>query len=187
MDLSHGHFYKTIEEAETAIQQFSKEHYFIRLKRSGRITKILFVGNRPRRIKKNLFVGNRSRRIKIMLFVVNRPPTNKHTFIRWDSRRITTTKINWQAYRIGDGNEARRRINESRMDSVNIFTVRYRTSSFYDMFCALTYQIQRTKSSPKAGNTKSSLPNSQRRLNTTIPGIVDSHRQATQVASTCYR
>ena len=30
MNLSHGHFYKTIEEAETAIKQYSKEH-FIRL------------------------------------------------------------------------------------------------------------------------------------------------------------
>ena len=40
MDLSRGHFYKTIEEAETAIKQYSKEHYFIRL-------------NRPQRIKNN--------------------------------------------------------------------------------------------------------------------------------------
>ena len=38
MDLSHGQFYKIIEEAETAIKQYSKEYYFIRL-------------NRPRRIK----------------------------------------------------------------------------------------------------------------------------------------
>ena len=29
MDLSHGQFYKTIEEAETAIKEYSKEHYFI--------------------------------------------------------------------------------------------------------------------------------------------------------------
>ena len=43
MDLSHGHFHKTIEDAETAIKQYSKADYFIRL-------------NRPRRIKKNLFV-----------------------------------------------------------------------------------------------------------------------------------
>ena len=28
MDLSHGHFYKTIEEAETAIKQYFKEHFF---------------------------------------------------------------------------------------------------------------------------------------------------------------
>ena len=27
MDLSHGHFYKTIEEAEIAIKQYFKEHY----------------------------------------------------------------------------------------------------------------------------------------------------------------
>ena len=39
MDLSHGHFYKTIEEAETAIKQYSKEHYFFRLIRPGRIKK----------------------------------------------------------------------------------------------------------------------------------------------------
>ena len=31
MDISRGHFYKTIEEAEIAIKQYSKEHYFIRL------------------------------------------------------------------------------------------------------------------------------------------------------------
>ena len=36
MDLSRGHFYKTIEEAETAIKQYSKEHYFIRLNRSDK-------------------------------------------------------------------------------------------------------------------------------------------------------
>ena len=29
MDLSCGHFYKTIEETETAIKQYFKEHYFI--------------------------------------------------------------------------------------------------------------------------------------------------------------
>ena len=37
MDLSRGHFYKTIEEAETAMKQYSKEHYFIRLNRCRRI------------------------------------------------------------------------------------------------------------------------------------------------------
>ena len=47
MDLSHGHFYKTIEEAETAIKQYFKDHYFIRLNRRRRIIKIVFVGNRP--------------------------------------------------------------------------------------------------------------------------------------------
>ena len=29
MDLSRGNFYKTIEEAETAIKEYSKEHYFV--------------------------------------------------------------------------------------------------------------------------------------------------------------
>ena len=29
MDLSRGHFYKTIEEAETSIKEYSKEHYFV--------------------------------------------------------------------------------------------------------------------------------------------------------------
>ena len=52
MDLSRGHFYTTTEEAEAAIKQYSKEHYFIRLNRLRRIKKNLFVGNRPRRIKK---------------------------------------------------------------------------------------------------------------------------------------
>ena len=44
MDLSHGHFYKTIEEARTAMKQYSKVHYFIRLIRPRRITQFLFVG-----------------------------------------------------------------------------------------------------------------------------------------------
>ena len=29
MDLSRGHFYKTIEEPKTAIKQYSKVHYFM--------------------------------------------------------------------------------------------------------------------------------------------------------------
>ena len=49
MDLSRGHFYKTIEEAKTAIKQYSKVHYFIRLIHSSGIA--------PRRIKTILFVG----------------------------------------------------------------------------------------------------------------------------------
>ena len=49
MDLSRGHFYKTIEEAKTDIKQYSKVHYFIRF---------VFVGNRPRRIQFYLIVGN---------------------------------------------------------------------------------------------------------------------------------
>ena len=44
MDLSCDHFYKTIEEAETAIKQYPKEHYFIRWESSPMNTKILFVG-----------------------------------------------------------------------------------------------------------------------------------------------
>ena len=51
MDLSRGHFYKTIGEAETAIKQYSKEHYFIRQNRLRRIKKNLFVGNRPDEFK----------------------------------------------------------------------------------------------------------------------------------------
>ena len=64
MDLSCGKFYKTIDEAKTAIKQYSKEHYCIHVIRPRRIKTILFVGNRPRRIKKNVFVGNRPRRKK---------------------------------------------------------------------------------------------------------------------------
>ena len=37
MDLSRGHFFKIIEEAETAIKQYVKEHYFIRLNRAQQI------------------------------------------------------------------------------------------------------------------------------------------------------
>ena len=59
MDLSHGHFYKTIEEAKTASKHYSTVHYFNRLIRSWRIQKLLFVGIRPPTNKKSVFVGNR--------------------------------------------------------------------------------------------------------------------------------
>ena len=58
MDLSRGHFYKTIEEAEIAIKQYFKEHYFILL-------------NLPRRIK--IFDSS------------GIVPTNKNNFIRRES------------------------------------------------------------------------------------------------------
>ena len=64
MNLSRDYFDKTIEEAKTAITQYSKVYYFIRLIRPRRITKFLFVGNHPPTNKKMLFVGNRPRRIK---------------------------------------------------------------------------------------------------------------------------
>ena len=45
MDLSRDHYsHTTVEEAKTAIKQYSKVHYFIRL-------------IRPRRIKKNYLSG----------------------------------------------------------------------------------------------------------------------------------
>ena len=69
MDLSHGYFYKTVEEAETAIKQYFKEHYFISVNRPWRIKKILLVRNFPRRIKEFVFVGNRPQQITIILFV----------------------------------------------------------------------------------------------------------------------
>ena len=47
MDLSCDYFYKTIEEAEAAIKQYSKQHYFIHLNRPRRIKEMLFVGNLP--------------------------------------------------------------------------------------------------------------------------------------------
>ena len=40
-------FYKTIEEVETAIKQYSKEHYFIRLNRPRGIKKIYSSGIAP--------------------------------------------------------------------------------------------------------------------------------------------
>ena len=40
MDRSHDHFYKTLKVAKTAIKQYSKVHYFIRLIRPRRITKL---------------------------------------------------------------------------------------------------------------------------------------------------
>ena len=41
MNLSHGHFYTTIKEAdETAIKQYSKVHYFICLIRPWRLKKM---------------------------------------------------------------------------------------------------------------------------------------------------
>ena len=62
MNLLHVHLYKTIKEAKTAIKQYFKVHYFIRLIRPRRIKKIN--RNRPaRRIKKIVLVGNRPRRI----------------------------------------------------------------------------------------------------------------------------
>ena len=59
MDLSRDHFYKTIEEAKTAIKQYCKVYYFSHL-------------IRPRRIENFLFVGNRT-------------PTNNKIFIRRES------------------------------------------------------------------------------------------------------
>ena len=46
MHLSHRYLYKTIEEAKTAIKQYFKVHYLIRLIRPRRITNFLFAGNR---------------------------------------------------------------------------------------------------------------------------------------------
>ena len=51
MDLSRGHFYKTIEEAETAIKEYAKEHYFV-IKWSSSKT----VGDDSWRIKFFLFM-----------------------------------------------------------------------------------------------------------------------------------
>ena len=53
MNLSHGNFYKTNKEAKTAIKQYFKVHYVIRLIRPRQINKFLFIGDRPRRITKN--------------------------------------------------------------------------------------------------------------------------------------
>ena len=76
MVLSRGYFYKTIAEGETAIKQYYKEHYFIRLL------------NRPRRIK-NWFVGNRHPPPQRIKKIIRREllPTNKKTFIRPESSR----------------------------------------------------------------------------------------------------
>ena len=75
MDLSRVHFYKTIEEAETAIKQCSKEHYFIRV-------------NRPRTNKKNAIRRESSPTNKKKFNPRETFPTNKKKFIRRDSRRI---------------------------------------------------------------------------------------------------
>ena len=77
MSISRGHFYTTIEEAETAIKEYSKEDYFVirnlrvrvRNRESRRIKIFLFVEDDSRRIQLFLFVGNRPRRIKIILLV----------------------------------------------------------------------------------------------------------------------
>ena len=42
------------------------------------------------------------------------PDSNDNDLLYWKK------EINWQAYRIGTGNEAHRRINERRTDSINI-------------------------------------------------------------------
>ena len=100
MDLSCGHFYKTIEEAETAIKQYSKEHYFIRLIRPRWIKKIyssgipltnqqkLFVGNRPRRIKKTYASEIVSDELK-NVYSSGIVPDEYKNFICRDFRRIT--------------------------------------------------------------------------------------------------
>ena len=64
MKLSHGHFYKTIEEAETAIKEYSKEHYIVINRGSSKT-----VEDDSRRIKMFIFVRDDSRRIKLFLFV----------------------------------------------------------------------------------------------------------------------
>ena len=66
MDLLHGNFVKTIEEAEIAIKQYSKEHYFIGPRR---IKKSLFIGNRPLTNKKNVIRQESSPMNKKMVFV----------------------------------------------------------------------------------------------------------------------
>ena len=74
MDLSYGHFYKTIEETKTAIKQYSKVHYFIRL-------------IRRRRIKKNFNRWESPRRIKIFFIHRELSSMNKNNCIRWESSR----------------------------------------------------------------------------------------------------
>ena len=76
MVLSLDRFYKTIEEAETAIKQYSKEHYFIRLNRLRRIKKIVFVGNRLPTNNKNFIRRESPPTNKKNVFVANRPPMN---------------------------------------------------------------------------------------------------------------
>ena len=91
MDLSRVYFYKTIEEAKTAIKQYSKVHYFIRLIRPRRIKKIIRRESPQRNCirresppmnkkicihressptnNKKFFIGNRFRRINKNLFI----------------------------------------------------------------------------------------------------------------------
>ena len=66
MDLSCGHFYKTIKEAETAIKEYSKEHYFVINRGSSKT-----VGDDFRRIKLLLYVRDDFRRINKILLVGN--------------------------------------------------------------------------------------------------------------------
>ena len=70
MNLSRGHFYETIEEAKTAIKQYSKVHYFICLIRARRLQTFYLSGIAP--TNKENFIRRES------------PPTNKKNFIRQD-------------------------------------------------------------------------------------------------------
>ena len=77
MNLSRGHFYRTIEEAETAIREYSKEDYFVINRGSSKT-----IGHDSQRIISLFFVGDDSRRIKLFLFVGVRFPKNKKNCIR---------------------------------------------------------------------------------------------------------
>ena len=100
MDLSRGHFYKTIEEAETTIKQYFKEveRTLFNSSDSSPTNNIFFINQKsspfpPPRIQKNIRrdsplmnkKNDSSRRIKIFLFVGNHPPTTKKNHIRRES------------------------------------------------------------------------------------------------------
>ena len=76
LDLSRGHFYKTIEEAETAIKEYSKEHYFVINWGSSKT-----IGDDFRRIKKICIHRERFPTNTIFLFVGRFSTNKKNLFV----------------------------------------------------------------------------------------------------------
>ena len=68
-----------------------------------------------------LCINKKEREIKLKLHLtLNTNPNSQFGVTDSNDNVLKEGEINWQAYRIGNGNEAHRRINERRTKSVNI-------------------------------------------------------------------
>ena len=72
MDLSHGHFYKTIEEADTAIKEYSKEHYIVINRGSSKSLGGRFPTNKIFLINRGRFLTNKIIFIRQIRFLMNK-------------------------------------------------------------------------------------------------------------------